>query len=110
MFYLLLAALAAVIVVLDQITKALVLANIPLITEKHVELDMTEYYKEKIQNIISTTQFKLLVGALVLLIILFIFTRAIRKSHEKRVSELNKRRKISMAPTKKKKNSLKINP
>ena len=30
MFYLLLAAVAAVIVVLDQITKALVVANIPL--------------------------------------------------------------------------------
>ncbi len=83
-----------------------VLANIPLITEQRIELDMTEYYKEKIMNIISTTQFKLLVGALVLLIILFIFTRAIRKSHERRVSELNKRRKISMAPQKKKKNNV----
>ncbi len=82
-----------------------VLANIPLITERRIELDMKEYYKEKIQNIISTTQFKLLVGALVILIILFIFTRAIRKSHERRVSDMNKRRKITMAPQKKKKNN-----
>ncbi len=82
-----------------------VLANIPLITEQRIELDMTEYYKEKIHNIISTTQFKLLVGALIILIILFIFTRAIRKSHEKRVSEMNRRRKISMAPPKKKRSN-----
>ena len=80
-----------------------VLANIPLITEKHVELDMTEYYKEKIQEVISTTQFKLLVVALGILIVLFIFTSIIRKKHNQRVSEMNKRRKMTMAPSRKKK-------
>lgn len=78
-----------------------VLAKMPLVTESSISLDMTAYYTEKIQNIISTPQFIAIVIIIGVLIILCVITSAIRKKHKKRVAEMNRRRKISMAPPKK---------
>ncbi len=77
------------------------LTKMPLVTESYVELDMTAYYSERIQKIASTPQFMAIIILLGLLIILFIITRSIRKSHNRRVAEMNRRRKISMTPQKK---------
>lgn len=81
------------------------LVNMKLVTESYVELDMQEYYKEKILEFVQDKRFIAIVISLGLLIILLIVTSAIRKAHNKRVAEMQKRHKISMAPQKKKKNS-----
>ena len=78
------------------------LTKMKLVTEKHIDLDMAEYYKEKIMNVIETPQFVAIVILLVVLIILFIITSSIRNSHNRRVAEMQRRRKIGMAPQKKK--------
>ncbi len=84
------------------------LTTMPLVTENRIDLDMMEFYKEKIQGVLETWQFKTIVALLVLLIILFIITNAIRKNYKRRVTEMNRRRKINLSaqkkPTKKKSN------
>ena len=81
------------------------LVNMKLVTEKYVELDMQEYYKEKILEFVQDKRFIAIVVGVVLLIILLGVTSVIRKQHNKRVSEMQKRRKISSTPQKKKKKS-----
>ena len=81
------------------------LVNMKLVTEKYVELDMKEYYKEKILEFVQDKRFIAIVVGVVLLIILLGVTSVIRKQHNKRVSEMQKRRKISSTPQKKKKKS-----
>ncbi len=78
-----------------------VLTKMPLVTESDISLDMMEYYTEKIKNIVSTPQFIAIVIIIGVLIVLCAVTSAIRKKHKKRVAEMNRRRKISMAPQKK---------
>ncbi|MBQ4166100.1 MAG: hypothetical protein IJD85_07245, partial [Oscillospiraceae bacterium] len=74
------------------------LTDMTLVTESAVELDMTEFYKEKVSGIFDTWQFKTIVVLVGVLIVLCIITSYIRKTHKKRVSEMNRRRKITMLP------------
>ncbi len=74
------------------------LTKIKLVTEADVELNMMAYYTEKIKNIISTPQFIAIIVVLVLLIILYITARTIRINHNRKIAEMNRRRKINMAP------------
>ena len=74
------------------------LTDMTLVTESAVELDMTEFYKEKVSGIFDTWQFKTIVALVGVLIVLCIVTSYIRKTHKKRVSEMNRRRKITMLP------------
>lgn len=77
------------------------LVKMPLVTESAVSLDMTAYYTEKIQNIVSTPQFIAIAVIIAVLIILSVVTSTLRKRHNRKVAEMNKRRKISMMPPKK---------
>lgn len=81
------------------------LVNMTLVTEKSVELDMKEYYKEKILEFVQDKRFIAIVVGVGLLIVLLGVTSAIRKSHNRKVAEMNKRRKISSMPQKKKTNN-----
>ncbi len=78
------------------------LAKLDLVTESDIALDMNEYYKEKLKNIVSTPQFIAIVIVLGILIVLFIVARTLRLNHERKVKEQNRRRKINMAPANKK--------
>lgn len=78
-----------------------VLTRMPLVTERDIQLDMTAYYTEKIQNIISTPQFIAITILIGVLIVMCIATSAIRRAHKKKVEAMRRRSKISMAPQKK---------
>lgn len=78
-----------------------VLAKLPLVTENRVELDITEYYKEKIGIVLDTWQFKTIVVLVILLIILCMVTSFLRKQYRRRVAEMNRRRKINLSAQKK---------
>ncbi len=80
------------------------LVNMKLVTEKYVELDMKEYYKEKVLEFVQDKRFIAIVAGVVLLVVLLSVTSVIRKNHNKKVAEMNKRRKISSMPQKKKNN------
>jgi len=82
------------------------LANMKLVTEDYVELDMQEYYKEKVLDFVKDKRFIAIVIGVGLLIVLLTVTSALRKNHNKRVAEMNKRRKISSMPPKKKNNNI----
>lgn len=77
------------------------LTKLPLVTEKSIELDMTEYYKEKLMQTVERPEFIWIVILLCVLIILLIITSSIRKAHNRKIAEMNRRRRINMAPQKK---------
>lgn len=77
------------------------LTRLPLVTESRIDLDMMEFYKEKIGDVMATWQFKTIVVLVIVLIILCIITGALRKSYKKRVADMNRRRKINLASQKK---------
>ena len=79
------------------------LAKLDLVTESDISLDMNEYYKEKLKNIVSTPQFIAIVIVLGILIVLFIVARAFRKNHEREVAAQKNRYK-SQTLNKKKNN------
>ena len=76
------------------------LARIKLVTESNVELDLAEYYKEKLQQTMKTPQFIILVTALAVLIIVLIVVHFLRKSFNRKQAEMNRRRKIQMSTKK----------
>ena len=80
------------------------LVNMKLVTEKYVELDMKEYYKEKVLEFVQDKRFIAIVAGVMLLVVLLSVTSVIRKNHNKKVAEMNKRRKINSMPQKKKNN------
>lgn len=73
------------------------LAKLSLVTEQDVELDMNEYYKEKLRDIIHTPQFAAIIAILVVLLIVYAVANIKRKKFKQKVAESN-RRKIQMAP------------
>ncbi len=77
------------------------LTRLPLVTESRIDLDMMEFYKEKIGDVMATWQFKTIVVLVIVLIILCIITSALRKNYKKRVLEMNRRRKINLSSQKK---------
>ena len=74
------------------------LVKIPLVTETRVELDIIEDYKEKAVNILESPQFITSIVVLVLLIITYIAARTIIKKKKRKAVEMERRRKIQMAP------------
>ncbi len=80
------------------------IAKLDLVTESDISLDMNEYYKEKLKNIVSTPQFIAIIIVLGILIVLFIVARGLRKAHEKEAAEQRKRLYKSAPPAKKKNN------
>lgn len=71
------------------------LANIKLVTESDVELSMTAYYKEKLDELTSTPQFPAIIICAVALIIVYITAMVMRKNHKLKVQEQQRRRKIN---------------
>lgn len=74
------------------------LTKIPLVTESRVELDIIEDYKEKAINIAKSPQFITSVIVLILLIITYIVARSVIKKKKRKAAEMERRRKIRMAP------------
>ncbi len=74
------------------------LAKIPLVTENEVVLDVIEDYKEKLINILKSPQFIAIVIVLVALIITYAVARTLHKKKKRRIAEMERRRKIRMAP------------
>ncbi len=74
------------------------LARLNLVTEEAVELDMMAFYTDKLKNIISAPEFIAIVVVLVLLIIMYVCARVIRKNFNRKQAEMQRRRKIQMAP------------
>lgn len=75
------------------------LTKLKLVTERGIELDMAEYYKEKIGDIISMPQFIAIAVLLGVLIIMLAVTRLLRTQYYRAYAERNRRRKnIQMAP------------
>lgn len=75
------------------------LTKLKLVTERGVELDMAEYYKEKIGNIIAMPQFIAIAVLFGVLIIMLAVTRMLRARFYRAYAERNRRRKnIQMAP------------
>ena len=74
------------------------LAKLKLVTEAEVELDMVAFYSEKLKNILTSPQFIMIVIVLVLLIVLYAVARTIRRNYFRKQAEMQRRRKIQMAP------------
>lgn len=74
------------------------LAKIPLVTENEVVLDVIEDYKEKLVNILKSPQFIAIVIVLVALIITYAVARTLHKKKKRKLAEMERRRKIQMAP------------
>lgn len=71
------------------------LANIKLVTENDVELSMTAYYKEKLDELMATPQFPAIIICAVLLIVVYITAMVMRRNHKLKVQEQQRRRKIN---------------
>ena len=74
------------------------LAKLKLVTEDSVELDMTAYYKEKISDMLGSTQFKAILITLGALIVVYVAANIMYKQHRRKVTEANRRRKIQVSP------------
>ena len=81
------------------------LVNMKLVTETYVELDMQEYYKEKVLEFVQDKRFIAICVCVVLLILLLAVTSTVRKYSNKRTADMQRRRKISSMPPKNKKRS-----
>lgn len=74
------------------------LAKIPLVTESDIPLDAVASYRERLVNILKSPIVIILLCIVAALIIAIIALRIIVKSKNKKRAELQKRRKIQMAP------------
>lgn len=78
------------------------LTTVKLITESDIEIDATEFYLEKIKQIIANPMFKVIVGLCIVEIILAIVTHQLKLNYRRKVAEMNRRRRINPTPAKKK--------
>ncbi len=81
------------------------LAKIPLVTENEVVLDIVEDYKEKLMNILKSPQFITIVIVLIALIITYAVARTLHRNKKRKLAEMERRRKIQMAPRNKRGNN-----
>ncbi len=81
------------------------LAKIPLVTENEVVLDIVEDYKEKLMNILKSPQFITIVIVLIALIITYAVARTLHRNKKRKLAEMERRRKIQMAPRDKRGNN-----
>lgn len=77
------------------------LATVPLITEAGVEIDVTEFYKEKIKQVMADPLFGWIVALTAVEIVLLITTHYMKVAYRKKVAQMNRRRKLNMSSQKK---------
>lgn len=75
------------------------LTTIPLVTENDVALDVVEKFKHRVKTVMTSPGVIASIIILVVMIIAFIISRSISKSYLARTAEMNRRRKIQMAPS-----------
>lgn len=78
-----------------------VLTTVKLVTEKDVELDVTEFYLDKVKQVMADPLFTWIIVLSVLEIVLLIVSHYIKAGYKRRVAEMNRRRRINMNPPKK---------
>lgn len=69
-----------------------------LVTESGTGIDMMELYTRKFKKTIEQPEFAAIIILIIALIIVCIVSGTIRKNYRRRVAEMNRRRKINMAP------------
>lgn len=74
------------------------IASIPLVTESEITLDAVASYRERLGNIFNSPIVIILIILIIALIIAIVALRIITKNKKKRAAELQRRRKIQMAP------------
>lgn len=74
------------------------IASIPLVTESDIALDAVANYRDRLGNIFSSPLVIVLIILIAALIIAIIALRIITKNKKKKQNELQRRRKIQMAP------------
>lgn len=74
------------------------LARIPLVTESDIPLDAVASYREKLQNILTAPQTIAAVIIVAVLIAALVVIRTVNKNKRRKAAEMQKRRKIQMAP------------
>lgn len=74
------------------------IAVIPLVTETEVKLDAVANYRDRLGNIFASPIVIVLIILIVLLIIAIVALRIITKNKKRKQAELQRRRKIQMAP------------
>lgn len=74
------------------------LTAIPLVTENEVLLDNIEDYKEKLVKILKSPQFIASAVVLAALIVTYAVARTVHKRKKRKAAEMQRRRKIQMAP------------
>ncbi|MGN1109761.1 MAG: hypothetical protein ACI4RK_10325, partial [Oscillospiraceae bacterium] len=77
------------------------LATVPLVTEAGVEIDVTEFYKEKIKQVMADPLFGWIVALTAVEIILLITAHYMKVAYRKKVAQMNRRRKLNMSSQKK---------
>ena len=71
-----------------------ILANITLVTEKDIELDVVALYSEKLKKIVTAPQFIAIVIVLGMLVILYITAMCLRKNYRRKQVEMQRRHKV----------------
>lgn len=77
------------------------LATVQLITESDIELDVSEFYMEKVKQVMAEPLFGWIVALCGIEIVLLIATHYMKSSYKRKVAQLNRMRKIKMAQPKK---------
>lgn len=78
-----------------------VISTIPLEIEQDIEIDATEFYLEKIKQVIADPLFAWICVLTVAEIIVMIVAHYAKVNYKRRVAEMNRRRRINMNPPKK---------
>lgn len=74
------------------------IASIPLVTNNNISLDPVVYYKEKISDFFHNP---LVIAGIAIIIVLIVGLTAasiVKKNHRRKTADLQRRRKINMAP------------
>lgn len=74
------------------------LATVPLITESGVEIDVSEFYLEKVKQVMANPMFGWIVALSCIELVLLIVTHYMKAAYRKKVAQMNRRRKLNMAP------------
>ncbi len=72
------------------------LATVPLITEAGVDIDVSEFYLEKVKIVMSNPMFGWIVALTAVEIVLLITTHYLKQAYRKKVAQMNRRRKLNM--------------
>lgn len=78
------------------------LAVIPLVTESNIELDVSEFYMEKVKQVMADPLFSWIVALTAIEIVLLIVTHYMKAAYRKKVAQMNRRRKLNMSTQTKK--------